>query len=629
MHPIIFWSEGWWEGRGTSGALCRPLIGTDEKTVPQKSPLPGPMNSNPHQIKNRLLRAIDQDANIVDMEGVLEVVSALEKTTMTKDALEKTRLGKYVNDVRRKTNNADLAKRLKQLVRIWQKLIIAGDIQAPDTPSNQGISPKIAMTRPGISPKLPAKPTEARPGSSSGSSAVLEKTNSANRKRRKLSTDADEGPKPKRPATPSQASSVAINGLPRDRDSPVPSPLPTSRRNHSPAASLNRKPQSPAFAERRPGSPAIASTKARSNSPALGVRKLAPGSPAVAGSLRKTSSPVGSLRKTTSSPVGSLRKTSSPVGSVRKTSSPVQFVPSGQLQLLHDSNTFDTPPPTPDLTSTKSLPANVTSASVGSPRPPPSLAAPTELANRDRVDTKKEEELSPPSSTLVQSSSISPVKVRLPSTSETFGASELSGSQTSGEKTEGKKKSKSSKKKDKSKNKEPVEESPEESSEVKPAKRVKLKQRSLTFDPVTRQIVPNVPQSPAVTVSVSYDRDFVPNLSAAGRPGFPGLSHDLHQPMAAGKSHSISKPITDEAAKERELKRQRALELIKATEGEPRPGVDRPVSDEDLQRLSKEKWPGVSGCFDDNGDWRDWTECCEKDSFEDGVLQVLPYVILD
>ncbi|XP_066298171.1 mediator of RNA polymerase II transcription subunit 26-like [Branchiostoma lanceolatum] len=595
------------------------------------------MNANPQQIKDRLLQAIDKDANIVDMAGVLEVVSALEKITMTKDALEKTRLGKYVNDVRRKTNNADLAKRLKQLVRIWQKLIIAGDIQAQDTPSNQGISPKIAMTRPGISPKLPGKLAEVRPGASSSSSAVLQKTNSANRKRRKVSMDGgDEGPKAKRPTTPSQAvGAVAINGLPRGRDSPVPSPL-AGRRNHSPAAALNKKPQSPAFANRRPNSPAVASTKARSNSPALGVRKLAPGSPVVAGSIRKTSSPVGSLRKTSSSPIGSMRKTSSPVGSLQKTSSssPVPFGPSGQL--LHDSNTFDTPPPTPDLTSTKSLPTNITSASVGSPRPP-SLAVPPELANRDS-EMKGLEELSPPPSTLVQSSSVSPVKVRLPSTSETVGASELPGAQTS-EKADGKKKSKSSKKKDKSKNKEPVEDSPEDtSSEVKPAKRVKLKQRSLTFDPVTRQITANVPQSPAVTVSVSYDNEFVPRpvdlgpfplALAARRPGqFPGLSHDLRQPMA-GKSHSISQPITDEAARERELKRQRALELIKAAEGEPRPGLDRPVSDEDLHRLSGEQWPGVSGCFDDNGDWRDWTDCCEKTSCEDGVLQVLPYVILD
>ncbi|XP_078576130.1 mediator of RNA polymerase II transcription subunit 26-like [Branchiostoma floridae x Branchiostoma japonicum] len=593
------------------------------------------MNANPQQIKDRLLQAIDKDANIVDMEGVVEVVSALEKTTMTKDALEKTRLGKYVNDVRRKTNNADLAKRLKQLVRIWQKLIIAGDIQAQDTPSNQGVSPKIAMTRPGISPKLPSKLPEVRPGASSGASAVLEKTNSANRKRRKVSLDGDEGPKPKRPATSSQA--VPINGLPRGRDSPVPSPL-AGRRNHSPAAALNRKPQSPAFADRRPNSPAVASTKVRSNSPALGARKLTPGSPAVAGSLRKTSSPVGSLRKTsspvgslrkTSSPVGSIRKTSSPVGSIRKTTSPVQFVPSGQL--LHDSNTFDTPPPTPDLTSTKSLPTNITNASVGSPRPP-SLAVPPELANRDCGSKMKElEELSP----------VLPVKLRLPSTSETLSSSEPPGAQTSG-KAEGKKKSKSSKKKDKSKNKEPVEDSPEESSsEVKPAKRVKLKQRSLTFDPVTRQIVPNVPQSPAVTVSVSYDNEFVPRpvdlgpfpfpAALAARGQYPGLSRDLQQPMAAGKSShsSISRPITDEAARERELKRRRALELIRAAEGEPRPGVDRPVSDEDLQRLSSEQWPGVSGCFDDNGDWRDWTDCCEKGSCEDGLLQVLPYVILD
>ncbi|CAK9302889.1 unnamed protein product [Gordionus sp. m RMFG-2023] len=87
--------------------------------------------SNPVEIKNKLLQAFDEQNNIIDMGIVVETISQLEKTLITREDLEQTRLGKYINEIRKKltipsdgkTNNAilnDIAKRAKNLVKKWR-----------------------------------------------------------------------------------------------------------------------------------------------------------------------------------------------------------------------------------------------------------------------------------------------------------------------------------------------------------------------------------------------------------------------------------------------------------------------------------------------------------------------------
>lgn len=77
-----------------------------------------------HAIRDRLLQGLDKDYNVVHMGIVVEVISQLESYAITKEALEATRLGKHINELRRKASDKQLASRAKSLVKKWRELLM-------------------------------------------------------------------------------------------------------------------------------------------------------------------------------------------------------------------------------------------------------------------------------------------------------------------------------------------------------------------------------------------------------------------------------------------------------------------------------------------------------------------------
>ncbi|XP_052745255.1 serine/arginine repetitive matrix protein 1 isoform X2 [Bicyclus anynana] len=134
------------------------------------------MSNNAHELSNRLLNALDSNYNVLDMQMVNEIISILEKFNITKELLETTRLGKHVNELRRKTTDPTLARRAKVLVKRWRDLVIPAVASPAHSGSNRSSAERqvrrlggTPLTSPALSrqvvspalsiPRPPSRPT--------------------------------------------------------------------------------------------------------------------------------------------------------------------------------------------------------------------------------------------------------------------------------------------------------------------------------------------------------------------------------------------------------------------------------------------------------------------------------------
>lgn len=49
--------------------------------------------------------------------------------------------------------------------------------------------------------------------------------------------------------------------------------------------------------------------------------------------------------------------------------------------------------------------------------------------------------------------------------------------------------------------------------------------------------------------------------------------------------------------------------------------------EEDVRKVSEEKWPNVNGVYDAQGEWHDWNEITYSYSYENSELIILPYTV--
>ncbi|NP_001083898.1 mediator of RNA polymerase II transcription subunit 26 [Xenopus laevis] len=591
---------------------------------------------SPREIRERLLQAIDKQSNIQNMVAVLEVISSLEKYPITKEALEETRLGKLINDVRKKTSNEDLAKRAKKLLRNWQKLIepVTQNEQLvrgiPNLPgSANGGGSHNCKADPAPTNLLAGKPIQELKGRNDIQKAHSPKADKTPKRKRKEHRDGGQGT-PGHLSKPNHelfqnSSPPPTNGIGGSPPDNLPSPLDggLQSNNRLEPAENDKHGKIPINAVRpHTNSPGL--VKHPSTSSLLKVVVLQQHSGGLDDAL---SHQPRSPRCSSFSPRGTRAElatrqhtTYAPKGSAPSPSQRLPGVDSAHQSPLHPS----TPPAT-----AKRL-ESPRQDRVSSPHKPVEQLPSTDC--HQVLPRTSQQHI--PRSSLVDSQTprtgFSPESSKLDSDDAASGSDNLKRKKSrlriecEGQSADG---------------------------TGKPA-RVK-KERRLTFDVITGQIKPLTLKDPAQVESSAPTeqhrtetdkQDLTLSLPSPFQltnwkelSGNEIIQSYLHRQSSLLSSSGIqtqsahyymSEYLKQEECTKRESRKTHVLVPIVLPSDLP--GRTREITSSDTDRIQNQHWPGVNGCHDTQGNWYDWTQCISLDPHgDDGRLNILPYVCLD
>nr|XP_033478652.1 mediator of RNA polymerase II transcription subunit 26-like isoform X2 [Epinephelus lanceolatus] len=566
--------------------------------------------ATPQVMRDRLLQAIDGQSNICNMVVVMEVISFLEKYPITKEALEETRLGKLINDIRKKTKNEDLAKRAKKLLRNWQKLIEPGKgevlskghtgaswssiggahpcISAPAATTPSGKTGPELKNRNDFnncfSPKVEKPSNRKRKGDQKEGqllTAKISKTtlNEKIQNSKQLPTNGIGG----------SSEIFADNHAHQPLDNEIPEPLDNDRLNKIPVNAVKPHPSAPGYSK-----PLSTSSLLKASV----LQQQARQEQAVCGGQNRPRSPRCSLH----SP-----QTPKQEAGVKQTTSQAQGLSSPSVR-----------------------PGPVDTSGLG-----PSTQPFNGCVQGLHTDTSDLDSHSRPQSTSLYNSYAS---------SHSDVVSLEDGAVSNTEK----------RKRQKYRPKDHVINLDGQTVEDG-TKSVRLKDRRLTFDPVTGQIKSSFQKEPCqeTEVRLSHRPESQRSEQPKQNPPVPPSPFQQTDWKELSRSEIIqsylsqqSNVLTSSGAHtpgahffmteflKKEEHRGTDVKTTHVLAPEPPssdlPGISREVIDEDLNRLHTQHWSGVNGCYDTKGTWYDWTDCISLDPHGDeSRLNILPYVCLD
>ncbi|XP_040273382.1 mediator of RNA polymerase II transcription subunit 26 isoform X1 [Bufo bufo] len=598
---------------------------------------------SPREIRERLMQAIDKHSNILNMVAVLEVISSLEKFPITKEALEETRLGKLINDVRKKTSNEDLAKRAKKLLRSWQKLIepvqqneqsARGTPNPPGSANGGGTHNCKGETTPTV--LLSGKPVQdfkVRNDIQKAHSPKTEKL--VNRKRKGDVREGTQGPankvaKPSHELFPN-SSPLPTNGIGGSPPESLPGALDgslqtnrleTENDKHSkiPVNAVRPHTNSPGLVKHPSTSSLLKAAVLQQHSVALeDAHSHQPRSPRCSSfSPRGTRAELVARQHTTYAPKGSAPSPSQRLPGVDTAHAPSYQSPG------HPA----TPPAIAKrLESPKSEMANSSPhRSVEQPLPADWHHQQSPRITQQHTSRSSQPYIDPQT----PHSGFSPEPSKMDSDDATSGSD--------------------SRKKKKSRNR--GEQEGYCTDGTSKQTRVK-KDRKLKFDFMTGQIKPLTHKDPAQNESSAPSEQHRtetdkqdPKLclpSPFEQTNWKELSRNeiiqsyLNRQSSLLSSSGVqtqsahyymSEYLKQEACTKREARKTHVL--VPLALPSDLPGKNREVTSADVERLHDQHWPGVNGCHDTQGNWYDWTQCISLDPHgDDGRLNILPYVCLD